>query len=377
MKRICHISSAHPRYDTRILYRECASLQENGYDVSFVVNDELPDEIVNGVKVITTNKSCRFNRIRRMTAGVKAVYKKALELDADLYHLHDPELLLIALKLKRHGKRVIFDSHENYYEQIQTKDYIKKPIRSLIASLYYKYETYVCKRIDGVITPATTQGRNIFENRCKRFAMVDNLPRLSEFENKSLVLKDYADRKHICYSGGLTYTRGISHLVEAAFLAKERICLAGRFTPENYGDEILNGKYKSVIDYKGFMSREDTYQMYNECAIGMATLLNVGQYSKGDNLPTKVYEYMAMEMPVIISDFPYYRKVIEEYNFGLVTDPANPEELAAKIRYLIDNKEEAKAMGKRGKKLVYDIFNWNTAKKQLLSIYHDVLEMHR
>ena len=374
MVKICHISSAHPRYDTRILYRECASLKENGYDVTFVVNDNLPEEYVDGVHILTTGLSNRLKRLRRMTKGVSSVYKIALEADADLYHLHDPELLLIALKLKKHGKKVIFDSHENYYEQIKTKEYLPKLVRIMIASIYLKYETYVCRKIDGVIMPATVGGRSTFENRCKSFTLVNNLPRLSEFKNDKLEIKAYKDRADICYSGGLTYARGIFHLAKASAIAGQKLVLAGRFSPESFGEDILNGKYSENIIYRGFMSREDTYKMYSECAIGMSTLLDVGQYAKGDNLPTKVYEYMAMEMPVILSNFPYYTKAVEEYGFGLTTDPANPEDIAEKIRYLMEHKNEAEAMGKRGREAVEKVFNWSVAEKNLLDLYREILE---
>lgn len=130
-----------------------------------------------------------------MTYGVSAVYKKAIQLDAMVYHLHDPELMSIALRLQKKGKKVIFDSHENYYEQIKTKQYINKFLWTIIARLYYMYETHVCRHIDGVIMPTTVLNRNVFENRCKRFALVNNLPRLEEFNNKKLVSKEYKSRK--------------------------------------------------------------------------------------------------------------------------------------------------------------------------------------
>lgn len=95
----------------------------------------------------------------------------------------------------------------------------------------------------------------------------------------------------------------------------------------------------------------------------MATLLNVGQYAKGNNLPTKVYEYMAMKMPVILSDFPYNKKVVDEYRFGLVVNPSDVNEIADKICYLMEHKDEAQAMGKRGKEAVERQFNWNVAEK--------------
>ena len=373
MNKICHLSNAHPRYDTRILFRECVSLYENGYDVTFLVNDDLPDEVINGVKLKSTGLNFHSNRAKRMTKGIKTIYKMALVENAIVYHLHDPELLLIARKLKKHGKKVIFDSHENYYEQIKTKEYIPTIIRNAIAKIYYIYETHVCKSIDGVITPATTLGQNIFEHRCKKFALVNNLPRLSEYKEASNHLKPYNERRGICYSGSLTYNRGISFLTEASKKAKIDITLAGRFNPDSYQKEIVEGENKENIRYLGFLSREETYRMYGECAIGMSTLLDVGQYSKGDNLPTKVYEYMAMEMPVILSNFSYYKKIVEKYQFGLTADPADSQDIADKINYLVQHKKEAEDMGKRGKALVNHKFNWMSAERELLKLYQRIL----
>lgn len=62
------------------------------------------------------------SRLQRMRTAAKAVYEKARALDADLYHFHDPELLPYGLKLKKQGKKVIYDSHEFYSYQIREKN---------------------------------------------------------------------------------------------------------------------------------------------------------------------------------------------------------------------------------------------------------------
>ena len=103
--KVCHITSAHPDGDVRIFHKECVSLAEEGYDVSLVIpnTESRIDKGVNIVSFIYEPSS----RISRFTKSVNLAYKKAIEVNADIYHLHDPELLRIAVKLKKKGKKVI------------------------------------------------------------------------------------------------------------------------------------------------------------------------------------------------------------------------------------------------------------------------------
>ncbi|PIF03443.1 MAG: glycosyl transferase, partial [Arcobacter sp.] len=89
--KITHLTSAHPRYDTRIFVKMCSSLatQEN-YEVSLVVADGNADEIKNNVHIYDVGAK-QGGRLSRMTKTVKKVFAKAKELDSDIYHLHDPE----------------------------------------------------------------------------------------------------------------------------------------------------------------------------------------------------------------------------------------------------------------------------------------------
>ena len=135
--RVCHLSSAHKNTDRRIFEAECTSLAKAGYEVYFIGRGKSRSQ--NGVKVIGLTREPR-NRLERMIYMARAVYKKALELDCDIYHIHDPELLLYAVKLKKQGKRVIFDSHECYTQQIPEKGYLPKPLMKILGKLYL-YQT--------------------------------------------------------------------------------------------------------------------------------------------------------------------------------------------------------------------------------------------
>lgn len=370
LKTVCHISSAHPRHDVRIVERECVSLVEAGYNVYFIVNDNNESEIYKGVHIRSTGYMPK-TRIGRVLFGVRKVLQEAQKIDADIYHIHDPELLLIARKLKKRGKRVLFDSHEYYYEQIKTKKYIPTKMRNLVADVYYKYETSVTNKIDGVIIPCKIEGKNVFEGRTPRTIFINNVPRLRDISSISICskLKDT-----ICYSGSISYERGIWHLVQATVEAKATLMIAGDFSSEAFKDILFSNEKQKYIQYKGKLDIAEIYNMYDSCQIGMCTLLDAGQYSKIENFPTKVYEYMATGLPVILSDFPYNRKMIEEYQFGMVVKPDDVQDISQKIRYLLDNQELALAMGQRGKQLVLQKFNWAIEEKKLLNLYNELSE---
>ncbi len=372
MKKIVHLTSVHRRHDQRILWRECVSLREHGYDVTLVVNDNLKNEILdNGIKILSTGFLPQ-GRIQRMTEGVNRVYELGRKIDADLYHIHDPELLRIALKLKRRGKHVIFDSHEFYGEQIRTRQYIYPLLRKIISKSYSEFETYVCRRIDGVVLPATCDGKDLFLDRAQRTAIVANYPRLSEYEKISV--PHYNIRKNVCYCGNLTEEHSIERLVAACKQVETKAILAGIFHSQDYKEKVLASGHKDSVQYLGYIdNRLKIYELYSQCAIGVDLSLDLGQYSKVDTMPTKIYEYMAAAMPVIISDFPYHRKLIDKYHFGIVANPSDVNDIASKIDWLHEHPQESKEMGENGKQLLENQFGWNIAEKELLRLYGEIL----
>ncbi len=369
MIKVCHMTSAHPKGDGRIFRKECVSLAQAGYDVYLVERGESLED--SGVHIVGIGE-VTGGRLARMTKVARRVYKKALSLDADLYHFHDPELLPFALKLKKKGKKVVFDSHERYTEQLRSKPYLPAWITIPMARLYGFYENYVLKRIDAVIFPCTMDGENPFEGRCKRAAIISNAAILGEFFD--LYDSECPKRENqVCYVGGLTEARGITIDMLAAHKAGASLALAGDFSPEEYREQLAAMPEFSCVDERGMLNRRDVQALLAESQIGLCTLLDHGQYLKIDTFGIKVFEYMSMALPVILSKSPYNNRMVEQYRFGVCVDPASVDELAEAIRYLLDNPEEAKQMGENGRRTIKEVFNWGVEEQKLFALYEDIL----
>lgn len=372
MIKVCHMTSAHKPTDIRIFEKECVSLaKKEEYDVYLVAKGEsYQSKNVNIVGIGEINRG----RISRMLFTAKDIYKKALEVDADIYHFHDPELLPYGLKLKKKGKKVIFDSHENYSEQIKEKYYIPKILRGFISKVFKSYESKVTKKIDAVIFPCPMFGKHPFEGRSKRCIYINNTPILEELYDKyNEKDKDYS-KPVVCYAGGLNVNRGITKLIEGSYKAGAKLILGGNFVPASYGEELKQKEEYKCVDFRGYLNRDEVLNMYEESTIGANVLLNIGQYSVLSNLSTKIYEFMSMGLPVISNDYPYAREVMEEYKFGMVVDSSNSDEIAKAITYLSNNPDIAKQMGENGRKAIKEHFNWSVDEKVLYDLYLDILE---
>ena len=83
---------------------------------------------------------------------------------------------------------------------------------------------------------------------------------------------------------------------------------------------------------------------------------------------------MAAGVPVIASDFPYWRLLIENKGCGLLVDPLNPSEIGKAIEYVLKNPERAEKMGQRGRKAVVESLNWESEIPRLLDLYSRVLD---
>lgn len=369
MVKVCHMTSAHAQEDDRIFCKECVSLAKAGYEVYVVACGESYDK--NGVHIVGVGE-ISGNRLKRMTEGAKSVYRKALELDCDIYHFHDPELLPYGVMLKKKGKKVIFDSHERYTYQLRDKPYLPKWISVPLAKLYGLYENHVLHQLDAVIFPCTMDGGNPFEGLCRRTPIISNAAILDEFYYR---FDPNSNKKsqQICYVGGLTEARGITADMIAAKKAGAVLALAGDFSSEEYHHTLCDMPEYACVDYRGKLNRKQVADLIAESKVGLCTLLDRGQYLHLDTFGIKVFEYLSMGVPVILSKSDFNCRMVEKYQFGVCVDPENTDEIAEAIRHLIDHPEEAKHMGENGRKAVKEEFNWGVEEKKLLRLYEAIM----
>ena len=368
MSQLAHLTSAHPRFDTRIFHKMCRSLANDDYSVNLVVADGLGDETLDSVKIIDAGASRgRFDRIRNAPGRV---FTKAVQLDADIYHLHDPELIPIGLKLKKLGKRVVFDSHEDVPRQMLGKPYLNRPIRWGIAQALRSYEAWACKQFDGVIA-ATPFIRDKFLAINPNSIDINNFPLLDELASEA----SWAQKQPVvCYVGGIGKIRGIVEVTQAMGRVQSmaRLQLAGQISERDLHQRVQVLPGWERVDALGFVDRRGVRDVLARSMAGLVTLHPVINYI--DALPVKMFEYMSAGIPVIASDFPLWRDIVAGNDCGLLVDPLNSVQIAEAIDYLITHPEDAERMGRNGRNAVFERYNWPNEEKKLLGFYKRVLE---
>ncbi len=364
--KVCHLTSVHHRNDTRIFYKELPALAEAGFNVSVIVADGKGNEQRPGYFIYDAGNST--NRLQRLILTTKKVFKKALELDADIYHFHDPELLLTGKKLKIKGKKVIYDAHEDVPRQILSKYWINKNIRKIISFATERFENSVCKKLDFIIT-ATPFIRERFLKINPNVLDINNFPVL-DFEKES---PDWSNRENkVCYIGSLTKVRGITELVKSlSYNEGITLELGGTFSPEEYRNEIIKTEGWNRVTEYGFVNRETANIIMASSIAGIVTLHPIINYT--DSFPVKMFEYMAAGIPVIASDFPLWKEIVEDNNCGICVNPLDPVQIADAINYINKNPQQAEKMGRNGLKMVEEKYNWEIEKKKLISIYSKLL----
>lgn len=363
--KICHLTTVHPRYDTRIFKKECISLKRTGFDVTLLVADGKGDEKGNEVKIIDIGAA--KNRFERYVSKRSQLLKKAIEIDADVYHFHDPELTSVGLQLLKKNKKVIYDVHEDVPLQILSKHYIPKFLRPLISKIVKSKENKAVKKFTYVIT-ATDFIANRFLKINKNTIAVKNYPIIDNTKNYQ---QDWENKKdEVCYIGSISKVRGITEMVKALEFANVTMNLGGNFTSNKLETETKKMKGWEKIKYYGFVNKEQAVEIYNRSKIGLVTLHPVINYI--DALPVKLFEYMLAGIPVISSDIPLWKEIVEGINCGICVNPLNPKEITDAINYLKKNDKEAKQMGVNGRNAVLEKYNWHNEECKLIEIYNNL-----
>jgi len=365
--KVVHLTSVHIRYDTRIFFKMCKSLVSNGYNLSLVVADGKGDEIKDGVSIVDAGVTTG-GRLSRMIKTTSRVFEKAKELNGDIYHIHDPELIPAGLKLKKLGKKVIFDSHEDVPKQILNKPYLNKVSKRILSKIFEWYEYCFLPKFDYLIA-ATPFILNKLLKINPNAVDINNFPLLNELKISNWMHKENT----VAYIGGISEIRGIKEVILAlSYTQNVRLNLAGSFSEKIFEEKIKKYENWSKVNTLGFLNRQQVSEVLAKSHAGIVTLYPVTNYIT--SLPVKMFEYMSAGLPVIASNFSLWREIIEGNQCGICVDPLNPKAIGDTIQYLIDNPQKAKQMGKNGRKAVELKYNWSMEEKKLLTLYKNLLQ---
>lgn len=366
--KVAHMTSVHAATDPRIVFKECATLASAGYDVVLIA-PEPPAEVPAGVR----HRTVPFprNRFERFTKTNREVLRAALEERADVYHFHDPELIWIGAVLRMRGAHVIFDVHEDIPLDIRTKPWIPPALRPGVSAVA-GFVLRIMQRFFTAIVPATTSIAQTFTHR--RTVVVRNYPRLEELAPADGDVPIERRPMTALYLGSVTAIRGVEQMVDAMahpmMPQGARLLLAGPFEDDALRRrlETLNGW--AHVDAPGRLAQREVPRVLARSRMGLLVLQPAASFERA--LPTKLFEYMACGLPVIVADFLECVQIVERFECGIVVDPRDSNQIALAMCRLFNNPQEARAMGERGRVAALDRYAWSNEARTLVGLYREI-----
>lgn len=368
---IFHISTVHPRDDSRIRSKELNSLAiAYPGQVAFYVQDGLGDELCQdfGYQIVDTGP--RLPRLRRIFVGGARMFKAVVRAKPSIVHFHDPELLPWALLMKLWGIKIVYDVHEDVPQQVKHTPGLPAWARKILPPFVALAEWIGAKIVDAILVPTPTVGQR-FPKR--KTALVRNYPLLNELQLPSA--RPMAERPlEFAYVGYISVVRNIFGMMKAMAQMPQpeaRLRLVGSFALSETEAAARSMPEWSRVKFDGWASREGVARAMADARAGLVLLLPIEHEML--TYPIKLFEYMAAGLPVIASDFPVWRKFVEEADCGLVVDPENPTEVMKAMNWILFHPEEAQAMGLRGRKAVEERLNWEIEAQTLIALYRERL----
>jgi len=362
---VVHVTSVHPWSDTRIFYRMCKGLARRGWEVHLVApRDE--SAVVDSVH-IEAIRAPRARVLRALVGGFRAV-SKARSLAGDLYQLHDPELLLWAWYLRRTGKPTIYDMHEYVAGAIATRDWIPGFCRRTLRAAWSAVERLLLNNVPVVFAETSY---SLHYRWTRNFAIVLNLP---DVQSLLEIEANPGSSNRVVYIGSMTPARGSLTMLEAMIILRARGCeveldLVGSASQEHLQEleRFVAERKLENVHFHGYQRPADAWRIAKGATAGLAVLDAVPNYV--ESYPTKMFEYMALGIPVVASNFPLYKSVVEASDCGLCVPPNDPDSLADAIEVLLADAGRAERLGKNGRAAVLRSYCWEPELDKLEALY--------
>lgn len=304
------------------------------------------------------------------------------EFKIEIIHIHD---MVVAEAAFRGNKKlrlpIVLDLHENRPEIMKFYPHLKRfPSNFLISPKKWKEkeETFI-KRADKIIVVTKDAKEEIVKRtkiKSNSIAVVPNTVRASFYEEnkikdvKSDVNKDFV----LLYIGDTGERRGLSTVIKSIprlieSIKNLKLVIVGKVT-NNLKEEVSNLKINKHVKFEGWQE-ESTFKKYiKESDVCLSPLhRNIHHDTTYAN---KLFQYMSLGKPLLVSNATAQKNLVEEFNTGLVHIAKNVEDFEHKTLKLYEEEVLRKELGENGESFVRKEFTWDKTSKELINLYNSL-----
>ena len=342
--------------DQRV-HKVCETLQEFGFEI-LLIGRKLPNSLPVNRNYKTTRMNLIFNKgFLFYTEYNLRLFLKLLFTKKDILLANDLDTLLPNFLISRiQNTKLVYDSHELFTE---VPELINRP---KVQSVWLRIEKTILPKLKNCYTVCQSISDYYNTKYDTSFKVIKNLPIKSELSEKKLIEND---EKKIIYQGALNLGRGIELMIESMqYLENTKFIIVGNGDiSTELKQKVEELKFQNKVQFLDRKSPDELKDITLQADLGISFEEDLGlnyRYA----LPNKVFDYINAEIPILVSDLPEMKRIVNDYLVGEVIVEREPKLIAQQIQDIF--KKDYKEMIIKAK----NELNWSTEKEKLKTIFH-------
>ncbi len=368
--RLAVVTTVHRWSDPRVFERNARAAVQCGLEVHAFVpaagDPPLPEWAKQG-EFHLHNLPMPQGRLGRMWLALRVSKYIFKDGDFDGVHFHDPELIpaMVWLSLRHPRVRILYDVHEELPLEVFSKAYIPRPIRPLAGGFARLLWGLAARRFHA-FAPATEAIAAHWP--AERTRVVHNYPR-DMFNLSRNGLKVNPNR--IVFVGALTHIHGVQEALQSVSRLRQdhpqlRLELYGRLLDLPLQSAVGRAVQEGWCQHIQWLEPAELITRLRGAGVGLVPYYPLRDHL--DALPTKIFEYMALGIPIMASDFPLWRGIIQEQNVGLCAPPT-VEGITQGLRLMLSDPARLQAWSACAQDTYQRQYRWEMEAKKLRTLY--------
>ncbi|MFH1084211.1 MAG: glycosyltransferase family 4 protein [Chloroflexota bacterium] len=380
MPKVLVLTSVHQPFDTRVFHKEARTLAAHGYDVTLVAPVDRAETAVHGVRILGLPRARR--RWQRIGLWWR-ILRIALRVRAAIVHIHDPELLPLAVLLQALTRRpVVYDAHEWYADKMLLRGWIPARLRPLARRMVLALEPFLARRLAAVVTADHLTTAELERRGVRNVVTLYNYPLADICDPPSFErFREGSDAgPRLVYVGVVGEDRGIWPMLEAMACLSQELGLDAHL--DILGDvrvasleprirqRVADLGLGDCVHLAGYVPHEQLRDHLPKAHFGF---LACRPELCALNIPTKMFEYMAAGLPVVATRANTTSFFLDQVPAGVLIDSQDGRAYAAEIARLWRDRAALEAMARAGRRAFEERYNWDTESVKLLALYMRLL----